>query len=104
MPPQNHYEPTDTLDQVYKALSHPARRRLLLAIQEENPRTLEEIAAMQTWPERQKQEAIVTLHHTHLPHLANNGFIKWDPESNTVKKGPQFAELCPHLKVLRERL
>ncbi|WP_449289292.1 DUF7344 domain-containing protein [Natronorubrum tibetense] len=53
--------------------------------------------------ERQEQDAIVELHHVHLPHLANAGFIEWDQESKRIIRGPQFEDLHPHLVMLREQ-
>ena len=106
MTPSNshHDKPIDALNRVYNALSHPTRRRLLLALQEESPRTLGEIAAIQAELEHRESDAVVELHHVHLPLLADAGLIKWDPESETITKGPRFEVLRPHLNVLREQL
>lgn len=33
------------------------------------------------------------LRETHLPKLAEAGYIEWDPETGTISKGPRFDEL-----------
>ena len=33
------------------------------------------------------------LRETHLPKLAEAGYIEWDPETGTISKGPRFEEL-----------
>jgi hypothetical protein len=44
----------------------------------------------------------IPLIHTHLPKLANAGYIKWDSESETVSKEPRFSEVEPLVQLLRE--
>lgn len=103
-PANHHPESTDTLDQVYRALSQPVRRQLLLTLQKGTPCTVEEIAAMQSGAENQAEDVVVKLHHVHLPLLDDAGFIEWDRESETITKGPQFEDLRPHLETSAEHL
>jgi len=42
-------------------------------------------------------------HHVHLPKLSSMGYVEWDPESGTVRRGPAFDELSPLLEVLHEQ-
>jgi hypothetical protein len=38
--------------------------------------------------------------HTHLPKLADAGYIEWDRETGTISKGPNFDEIEPLLELL----
>lgn len=51
---------------------------------------------------RGKEETKATLVHTHLPKLAEAGYIEWDRESGTIEKGPQFDEIEPLLDLIEE--
>jgi hypothetical protein len=42
------------------------------------------------------------MHHVHLPKLDEMGYIDWDPEADTVAKGPNFEEIRPLLTLMRE--
>lgn len=44
----------------------------------------------------------VSMHHIHLPKLAECGFIEWDLDRNLVAQGPRFDEIRPHLRLLSE--
>lgn len=46
------------------------------------------------------QMLTLELIHTHLPKLEAKGFIEWDPETQTITKGPRFPEIEPALTVL----
>ncbi|WP_440763760.1 DUF7344 domain-containing protein [Natronorubrum sp. DTA7] len=48
-------------------------------------------------------EYSVSMHHIHLPTLAENRFIEWDRGDNLVLQGPRFDELKPHLSLLAEQ-
>ena len=50
---------------------------------------------------------MVGLIHTHLPKLAELGYIDWNREDRSIRHGPQFDEVAPVLSVLtdnRDRL
>ncbi|ELY36447.1 DUF7344 domain-containing protein [Natronorubrum tibetense] len=47
-------------------------------------------------------EYSVSMHHIHLPKLAEYGFIGWDLDHNLVAQGPRFDEIKPHLRLLAE--
>lgn len=42
------------------------------------------------------------LYHTHLPKLAEAGFINWDPESGLITRGPRFEEIGPLLRLMND--
>lgn len=48
-------------------------------------------------------EYSVSMHHIHLPTLAEYGFIEWDQNDNLVVQGHRFDEIIPHLKLLPEQ-
>ena len=45
----------------------------------------------------------VSMHHIHLPKLAEYGFIEWNQADNLVVQGPRFDEIRPHLRLLAEQ-
>lgn len=51
---------------------------------------------------RSKDEAKAALVHNHLPKLEEAGYIKWDRESGTIEKGPEFDEIEPLLELIEE--
>jgi len=79
-----------TLDRLFRALSHPTRRRILASILERE----EEFGAADFLPRSETRDRIrMQLHHTHLPLLDEAGFIEWDHEADAVTRGPRFEEI-----------
>lgn len=78
------------------------RRRLLIALLEHDRREETNVClpddVATTDAAREKQ--VAELRHCHLPMLTRSELIEWDPESNTVTKGPRFDEIEPLLKLL----
>lgn len=83
-----------SLDHVFEALSHPRRRYLcytLLASPEWNLETLAaKIAAWEndTIPEavtdERRNQVYVSLYHAHVPKLADEGIVSFDPDTETI--------------------
>ncbi|WP_419894496.1 DUF7344 domain-containing protein [Natrinema thermotolerans] len=48
-------------------------------------------------------EYAVSMHHTHLPKLAEYGFIEWYQDDDLVVQGSCFDEISPHLRLLAEQ-
>jgi predicted transcriptional regulator len=96
-------EQSSTLDRVYRTLSHPVRRRILLALQTDAPRRVEEFATESATPGSGVRAGAVGLHHVHLPRLDEAGFVDWEEESEMIRKGHRFEEVRPHLELLREQ-
>lgn len=87
-----------SLDRIFDALSHPMRRRVLVAVRERNPRQKREFApGDRSNPGSTRREDVISLHHRHLPHLEEAGFVDWDREADTVTRGPAFEEIDPFL-------
>lgn len=48
-------------------------------------------------------EYAISMHHVHLPKLAEYGFIEWHRDDNLVAQGPRFDEIRPHLRLVAEQ-
>ena len=89
---------------MFDAIRDPLRRRILLAVADRNPReitefTRHEFAAVDgeaVDPERLKLQLL----HTHLPRLAEKGYIDWDPEAQTIRRGANFDDIASLLGLL----
>jgi hypothetical protein len=42
----------------------------------------------------------ISVNHSHLPKLADMGFIEWDRESGELSKGPEWEEIAPLLTLI----
>jgi hypothetical protein len=79
-------------------LAHPYRRRILQLISEHNPRDEEEFAV-----EDDDLELLTTeLYRAHLPKLAEAGYVDWDRDTKTIRRGPNFEEVAPLLRLMTE--
>ena len=47
-------------------------------------------------------EIVTALEGTHLPMLEEEGIIEWDRETGEISKGPNFEEIEPLLRLMRE--
>lgn len=96
-------EATDrSLDRLFDALSHPHRRRVLVLISEYNSLddqfSFGDLVTEDDDPESLKTE----LYHVHLPKLADAGYIEWDRDDRTIRRGPNSDEIAPVLRLLHE--
>lgn len=91
------------LDQVFEMLSHPYRRRMLTMIGERNPRGGDEFT-MAELAEPDSDLSVFTqdLYHSHLPKLADAGYIDWDRENDVIRRGPRFAEVAPLISLMQK--
>lgn len=91
------------LDQVFKALSHTARRRILTALMKDNPRREPEFETVEFRPEGAEQETVrLELHHSHLPQLDDAGFVDWERETGVVVRGEAFEDIRPLLELMED--
>jgi hypothetical protein len=91
------------LDAALDALANKYRRRVLVALLEHNPqddddRQIPEGGSLES---DELDQLLLQMRHTHLPKLAESGFIEWDQETNTIRQGPQFTEIRPLLELLQ---
>ncbi|VTT86294.1 hypothetical protein DM2_2332 [Halorubrum sp. DM2] len=42
------------------------------------------------------------MYHSHLPKLADLGFIEWDPDENEIRKGPRWDDIAPLLRLIED--
>lgn len=99
---------TDRFDRAVNALGHRYRRRLLVALLDHNPQdeddaqeaedALGTVAGAQSDAELIETELI----HNHLPRLEELGYITWDREAGDIGRGPNWDEIEPLLRLLRE--
>ena len=84
-----------TLDQLFKMFCHPARRRILHTLAQDNPRD-EDGFESEYFASDEKIEVFKReLYHNHLPKLNEAGFIDWDRETDTITRGPRFEDIQP---------
>lgn len=89
------------LDAVFDALRDPDRRRILFELSDHgahdgDPSSLEEFAT----GDEGSNELRTALYHCHLPKLAANGYVEWDPDSGQIRQGANFDEIAPFLAVV----
>jgi hypothetical protein len=98
-----HRREREPLDRVFDVLSHPLRRRLLTSIAES---TSGDGAAVTTADLNTRGEDVdrlrVELYHAHLPKLAEAGYIEWDGDTRATRRGPNFDEVEPVLRLLAD--
>lgn len=91
------------LDRLFDALSHPYRRRILLLLSEDNPRDEDEFAVEDLATEEDELELLTSeLYHAHLPKLAESGYIEWDRDANSIRRGPNYDAIAPLLRLMRD--
>lgn len=87
----------DCLDQVFAALGHRHRRRILSRLFERSPRDVEELLpAVEDEAERERFE--LEIYHSHLPKLDGAGFVEWYRERE-VRRGPKFDQVAPLIEL-----
>lgn len=94
---------SNSLDRVFDALSHPYRRRILVLLDAHNPRDEDEFSVEDVATDDDDLELLTTeLYHVHLPQLADAGYVEWDKDAHVVRRGPNFAEIAPLLRLMTD--
>ena len=90
-----------SLDDAIAVLADQYRRRLLVALLEQEPEAPLRVGdAVGTVANR---ETVTTrLQHAHLPKLADSGYIVWDREGHTIWRGPHFEDVQPLLAFIAD--
>ena len=98
--------PTTSLDKMLDILRSSHRRRILVALQDHNPRDEDELAADSIASDDATDDDLeqlkIQLHHTHFPKLAAAGYIEWDPDTETIRRGPNFDDVAPLLMLMAD--
>ncbi|WP_255151565.1 DUF7344 domain-containing protein [Halorarius halobius] len=91
------------LDHVFSVLGHPRRRYLMYALAENPEWTLEDLATKLTaWEqdldetrvsEYRRDQTYVSLYHTHVPKLVDEGVVEFDSETETIRRGPNDKQV-----------
>lgn len=86
------------VDRAANILRSRHRRRILLGLAADRVEREADVAMR-----RPDQGKIMSeLRSTHLPMLAEEGIIEWDRETGEIRKGPNFEEIEPILRLLQE--
>lgn len=98
-----------TFDRVVDALAHRYRRRLLVALCEHNPQDAtdtqgaeEALGAVEDVGDVDPELIETELVHNHLPKLEEFGFIRWNDETGEISRGPNWDDIEPLLRLLRD--
>jgi len=86
----------------FDALANEHRRRLLVALSDENPQpdNVQSSATVGVGVMQTEQPVRVELYHVHLPKLEDYGFIQWNKDTGEISKGSQFSEIRPLLECI----
>ena len=85
------------IDSMMDALKNWTRRSVLMALLDATETSLDALEG-RVIDETER----IQLHHSHLPRLANAGYVAWDADAGTVARGPRFSEVEPLVRLLRE--
>lgn len=91
---------TDVLGELFDALRHPSRRQILTRLNGRDPGDDGELALESVAGDGEGDLEKITLIHSHLPKLADSGFINWDRERHVIARGPRFREIAPLIDLL----
>ncbi|WP_436910255.1 hypothetical protein [Halosimplex marinum] len=89
-------------NRVFGSLTAEPRRQMVVALMEAPPDrelSLPE-AANPPYLLRDPEELYTDLVHSHLPALAEDGFVEWEREPLRVRRGPAFEEVAAVFEAL----
>lgn len=91
-------------DTIFDALANEHRRRLLVALLDDAPRSAgrREAETVETGALKHETQVRTAMYHNHLPKLADYGYIEWNADSREIDKGPEFGEIRSLLECIRE--
>ncbi|WP_345783346.1 DUF7344 domain-containing protein [Natrialbaceae archaeon AArc-T1-2] len=72
-----------------------------MALLEHNPQDDDDRDPLNQFSENEEATVLKTeLVHSHLPKLAEMGYITWDRNTNEISKGPKWDEIEPLLELI----
>ncbi len=80
-------------DRYFTALADERRRDLLLSVLNETRHRIET-------REQAPTEEGIRMTHVHLPLLEEAGLIRWDRDTHSITRGPDYEELKPLMEFL----
>lgn len=95
---------TNSLDTALDLLANKYRRRLLIALMEQQRGTGADppVPVHEAVGDENLEDLILALTHTHLPKLERAGVVEWNREERTVRTGPWFEEVRPLLELFHD--
>lgn len=87
----------DDIDLMMDALRTRTRRDILMTLAEHPTGTSLSTLERRLDHENARQQLL----HSDLPKLADDGYITWDGDSETISEGPRFPEVKPLVRLLR---
>jgi hypothetical protein len=85
------------IDRVFESLKRRRRRLVLLALKRGSVETEADVMVRGG---DETGAAEIDLYHSHLPKLAEAGYIEWDPDTGEISEGPRFDEVEPLLELI----
>jgi len=91
------------LSELFEILSHEYRRRILLELAHLDTRADAQVETARFTEFDDEPDVLrLSLCHNHFPKLDDHGFVDWDPEAETLTRGPRFGEIEPFLALMSE--
>jgi len=96
-------EADESLNELFEILSHEYRRYILWVLANPDRRTEGGLGTILSIEDDEEPDILeLELRHNHLPKLDDCGLVDWDPSTETLTRGPRFAEIEPFLDVVDE--
>jgi len=91
-------------DNIFYQLSFQPRRRIIesLVATPETQHLPLPVSAYPSADQHQNEKLTTILQHSHLPELAEAGYIQWETEPFTVEQGPRFDEIARVVTLLKD--
>ena len=104
VPGVGRHDPLLELNEVFSALGHPRRRYVMYTlVTESSSATLDQLATkLVAWERRKPTEAVTdeerhrmtaSLHHAHVPKLADLGVVEYDADDRVVSRTTNAAQV-----------
>jgi len=92
-----------SLSELFEILSHEYRRHVLWVLAHPETRTdaavgVDLFAGTGDDPDILR----LALLHNHLPKLDDHGLVDWNPETETLTRGPRFGQVEPLLELMNQ--
>jgi len=85
------------IDEQLTAVSSQCRRKVLIQLKRGEIESVPDLVSQEIDSPKQAEQR---LFHTHLPKLADAGYIEWDRETGKIDQGAEFHKIIPVLELL----
>ncbi|MFC7201995.1 hypothetical protein ACFQJC_00565 [Haloferax namakaokahaiae] len=93
----------ELLNEAFDALGHEYRRRVLYRLAEDGELSGEFCSTPVLGEQTDPDILSLQLYHVHLPKLDTAGFIDWDRDGGSIRRGERFEAVVPLLEMLAEQ-